>query len=125
MNSDNLDEINNVINKLENELKPYNLTYLWHLAFNARSKWYEEGEKSNICFLNIIKGRTTQTSIEKIITEEGEVDSQEGIATLIKNFYSHIYSKKETMIKMDEDYLKITFLNCQMMIDIFWTWKLR
>jgi exonuclease III len=106
LNSGNLNLINDSIASLENELEPYNLAYSKNLAFRARAKWYEEGEKSNKYFLNMIKRRSAQTSIEKIVTEEGEADSQEGIATLIKNFYSNLYSEKETIIENDENYLK-------------------
>ena len=106
LNSENLNRINDTITSLENDLEPYNLAYSRNLAFRARAKWYEEGEKSNKYFLNMIKRRSAQTNIEKIVTEEGEADSQEGIATLIKNFYSSLYSEKETIIENDENYLK-------------------
>jgi exonuclease III/uncharacterized protein YlzI (FlbEa/FlbD family) len=102
----NLNLINDSITSLENELEPYNLAYSRNLAFRARAKWYEEGEKSNKYFLNMIKRRSAQTSIEKITTEEGEAESQEGIASLIKNFYSNLYSEKETIIENDDNYLR-------------------
>jgi len=106
MNFGKLNEINNTITSLENELEPYNLAYSRSLAFKARAKWYEEGEKSNKYFLNMIKRRSAQTNIEKIVTDEGESDSQEGIAMLIKNFYSNLYNEKESIIEEDDDYLK-------------------
>ena len=101
----NLNLINDSIARLEHELEPYNLAYSRNLAFRARAKWYEEGEKSNKYFLNMIKRRSAQTSIDKIVTEEGEADSQEGIATLIKNFYTSLFSEKETEIEEDDNYL--------------------
>jgi exonuclease III len=106
LNSGKLNEISESITSLENELEPYNLSYSRSLAFKARAKWYEEGEKSNKYFLNMIKRRSAQTSIEKIVTDEGESDSQEGIATLIKNFYSNLYNEKESIIDEDDEYLK-------------------
>ncbi len=65
---------------MENELEPYNLAYYRNLAFKARTKWYEGRETSNKYFLNIIKWRSAQTNTEKIVMDEGESDSQKGIA---------------------------------------------
>ena len=106
LNSGKQNEINNLITSLENELEPYNLSYSRSLALKARAKWYEGREKSNKYFLNMIKPRSAKTTIEKIVTEEGESDSQEGIATLIKNFYSNLYNEKESIIAEDNEYLK-------------------
>lgn len=76
LNPEDLNRINVAITSFENELEPYNLAYSRNLAFRARAKWYKKGEKSNKYFLNMIKHRSAQTFIEKIVTEEGEADSQ-------------------------------------------------
>jgi len=44
--------------------------------------------------------------IEKIVTEEGEADSQESIKSLIKFFYNTLSSEKEAIIENDENYQK-------------------
>jgi hypothetical protein len=106
MNFGKLNEINDSITSLENELEPYNLAYYRSLAFKAIAKWYDEGEKSNKYFLNMIERRSAQTNIEKIVMDEGESDSQEGITMLIKNFYSNLYNEKESIIEEEEEYLK-------------------
>jgi hypothetical protein len=70
------------------------------LARLSRSKWYQEGEKSNKYFFNILAYRQSQKNIEVMENEQGDmIEDQEQIKKLITDFYRNLYSKEENNIE--------------------------
>ncbi len=60
------------------------------------AKWYEEGEKSNAYFLNLITRRKEQTTITKLDRNGESLTCQKDITEHVVDFYSELYSEKET-----------------------------
>jgi exonuclease III len=98
-------EINNLVLKndieqalthLEEERKSYLDQLSKKLSLRAQVKWYEEGERSNKYFLNIIKKRTEQQMITKLTGQDGVLETQEEIMEHVTDFYKQLYAHKET-----------------------------
>jgi len=70
------------------------------LSLRAQAKWYEEGERSNKYFLNIIKKRSQQKLITNLDKQGTPLTKQQEIMTHVTDFYSALYDKKDT----DDDY---------------------
>jgi exonuclease III len=66
------------------------------LSIRAQAKWYEEGEKSNKYFLNIIKKRSEQKSITKLRSNTDIYVTQDSIMNHVTEFYSSLYDHRET-----------------------------
>ncbi len=75
----------------QRSLEAKNLIYL------SRAKWAEEGEKSSKYFLNLIKNRSADSSIQTIRTQNGCVTGQELVEKEIYIFYKELYSQKDTI----------------------------
>ena len=80
-------------------MKPnkYELFYE-HLARGAiirsRANWYEQGEKSNKCFLNLETHKISKSSIRKAYTKDGFLTSDpKRIMKEVEDFYSGLYKK--------------------------------
>ena len=95
-NSNLLTQIDNTFLTLELDLKKYLDEKAKYLILRSGAKWYEEGERSNAYFLNIINKRNEQTQITKLESTNGVVTSQAAIMDHIVNFYSDLYSSKDT-----------------------------
>jgi len=95
-------DIDNAISQLESELKVILDTKAKSLILRSGAKWYEEGEKNNAYFLNIINKRQQQTLIAKIDSPHGTLTSQNDIMDHIVGFYENLYSHKETDDNFDE-----------------------
>jgi len=91
------DNIDNCIKVLKSDLHK-----IWEekskaLAFKAKVKWFDEGEKSNRYFLNIIKKRGLETTISRIQSDERTAVGQKEVQELIKDFYSNLYSVRQDL----------------------------
>jgi len=95
-----LTEVNNTIGTLENEKKVFLDNHSKRLSLRAQAKWYEEGERSNKYFLNIIKKRSQQKLITNLDKQGTPLTKQQEIMTHVTDFYSALYDKKDT----DDDY---------------------
>ena len=66
------------------------------LIIRSKSNWYEQGEKSSKCFLNLEKRNWVKSHIRKLISDSGNVfNDPSGILSSIKDFYA-------TFIQMEE-----------------------
>jgi len=97
-----------ISNKIESSLRELNtgLEEIWvekskQLALKAKVKWFNEGEKSNKYFLNIINKRMKETTIKTLQNGNTVVSGQSGVENLVKEFYSDLYSEREDL---DSDY---------------------
>ena len=66
--------------------------------------WYQHGEKSTKCFLNLEKKRGNQNQIRKLIIDEKEIDGDVEILkkkseVSMKNFYAILLLRLSTRIK--------------------------
>ncbi len=66
------------------------------LSLRAQAKWYEEGERSNKYFLNIINRRTEQKLITKLVDQGRTYESQDEIMEHVTDFYRDLYDCKNT-----------------------------
>jgi hypothetical protein len=98
-----LTDINNTITTLEAERDRYLDQLSKKLSLRAQEKWYEEGERSNKYFLNIIKKRGEQKLITKLSNQNNIFESQKEIMEHVTNFYSELYDSKETNDNYNED----------------------
>jgi exonuclease III len=96
INGVQLRDINDTIAILETEHKIFLDEQSKKLCLRAQLKWYEEGERSNKYFLNIIKKKSQDKLITKLYTPSGLVTDQENIANHITEFYKDLYNHKET-----------------------------
>jgi len=67
------------------------------LAMQAKCKWFDEGEKSNKYFLNLLKRRRNETTINELVDGEETAKTQEEIESMVLKFYSNLYSEDVTL----------------------------
>jgi retron-type reverse transcriptase len=79
-----------------------------YLAWRAKMKWYNEGEKSNKYFLNLLKRRTEQSEMTSIEIDGSIVTDQESINYEVNEYYKRLYSQNSTM-QMDDSFLSNLF----------------
>lgn len=91
-----LNNINETILTLEAEYNVFLDNKAKNLSLRAKSKWFEHGERSNKYFLNIIKKRTEQTMITRLVTDEFVLETQELIMNHTTEFYKKLYDKNTT-----------------------------
>jgi len=92
-----LADVNHTIKSLEAERNRFLDERAKKLAIRAQTKWYEEGERSNKYFFNIIKKRSEQKLITKLTTTDNEeLVTQEKIMSHVTDFYAKLYDNKET-----------------------------
>ena len=73
------------------------------LAMLAKCKWFDEGEKSNKYFLNLLKRRKDETTLKELVNGGGEVTHlPEEIEAMVVKFYSNLYNEDNTL-KDDKD----------------------
>lgn len=95
-------QTNNSIEKIQADLDVILENESKKLAHRAQSTWYNEGEKSNKYFLNIIKKREASQQINSIIDEHGnEKTNIKDKLQLAEKFYSNIYKKNTKLEKPD------------------------
>ena len=94
-------EMETIIDGCLNELN-ISLHSIWEdksrkLALKAKVKWFDEGEKSNKYFLNIIKKRQSETHLNRL--EEGYkvATGQKELETLVTGFYANLYDSKDNL----------------------------
>jgi hypothetical protein len=62
------------------------------LANLARTKWYNEGEKSNKYFLNMLKRQQSRSDMNCLIINGVECTNGDMIKEHVKDFYQHLYN---------------------------------
>jgi hypothetical protein len=71
------------------------------LAQKARSRWYNEGEKSNKYFLNLLKRRTQYNKMSKLMVNGSIVTDETQIRTEVTRFYKELYNSTEMVDNAD------------------------
>ena len=72
------------------------------LAMRAKCKWFDEGEKSNKYFLNLLKRRKNETTLKELNDGREVAHTQAEIEAIVVKFYSNLYSEDNTL-KNDYD----------------------
>jgi len=64
----------------------------YKLAKCAKTKWYNEGEKSNKYFLNLLKRQQYKSEMDCLIINGIEVKDHKRIREYVQNFYKNLYN---------------------------------
>ncbi len=98
-----LNNINTAIDQIRAKVNISQIRYTEELAFKARVKWFELGERSNKYFLGLLKMRQKQKFISSIICEgilyRGIIDVQ----IAVRKFYNNLYEKVVTSMADKEE----------------------
>ncbi len=78
------------------------------LAWSARSKWYNEGEKSNKYFLNLLKARTARNEMTSLKINDIEVNDPEAIEHEVNKYYNDLYNSSFKTVE-NNDFLNEMF----------------
>jgi exonuclease III len=99
-------KIDTAINKLKATLLLKRNKMTDYRTFRSTAKWFEYGEKPNKFFLSLLKSRQNQKLISRIKCEEKEYLGQSEVMKGITSFYSNLYSKKDKLVKISDDFYK-------------------
>ncbi len=78
------------------------------LALKARSKWYNEGEKSNKYFLNLLKIGSSKNEMNALNIEGTLTTNSDKINEEVNNYYRKLYNNNP-IIEENNDFLKEMF----------------
>jgi len=79
------------------------------LAQRAKTKWYNEGERSNKYFLNLLKRNNEGSEMKTLMVNDVEIDNPAEIRAAVTDFYRQLYNKDESTIRCDENFLDSMF----------------
>ncbi len=94
-------QIDRDIAGFETELSEFFEAKSKKLANKARVQWFNEGEKSNKYFLNLITKRQKEMQIQNLQSQHKTADNQKDLEKLVVEFYSNLYEEDKTLIKDD------------------------
>jgi hypothetical protein len=80
-----------------------------NLAWKARTKWYNEGERSNKYFLNLLKRNNTITEMDQIQVEGRLIKDPRQIGVVVNEYYTKLYNNINTNAEPNLSYLKDLF----------------
>ena len=82
------DRLINDYNKCNEELESLYDYITEGIILRSRATWYEKGEKSTKCFLNLEKRNKTKSHVRKLINPDGsEETNPKNILAYIKSFF--------------------------------------
>ena len=67
------------------------------IAMKAKCKWFDEGEKSNKYFLNLLKRRKSETVLSELSNGNQTAQSQSEIEDLVVKFYGQLYEIDDSL----------------------------
>jgi hypothetical protein len=74
-----------------------------NLAWKAKTKWYNEGERSNKYFLNLLKRNTVGAEMTSIIDNGNQITDPIQIENCINDYYSRLYDEEADSERLDEN----------------------
>jgi hypothetical protein len=80
-----------------------------HLAWKAKTKWYNDGEKSNKYFLNLLKANAINNEMTSLRVDNGLVTEQNEINSIVNAYYRKLYNNDTMNIVDDEEFLNEMF----------------
>ena len=101
------DQLINDYNKFKEELESLYDYITDGIILRSRATWYEKGEKSTKCFLNLEKRNKTKSHVRKLINPDGsEGTDPKNILANIKSFCSELYARRSVKAEKEiYDYL--------------------
>jgi len=72
------------------------------LAWKTRTKWYNEGEKSNKYFLNLLKGSANRVEMPKLLNEGRLIVEPKEISKVVNLYYERLYNRGPRDISEEE-----------------------
>jgi hypothetical protein len=66
------------------------------LAHRAKTKWYNEGERSNKYFLNSLKRQNKSSEMKALVVDDCEITDSNEIRATVTQFYHKLYNKDES-----------------------------
>jgi len=90
-------ELEAAITELQTEVDEFQKTRAERIANKAKCRWFDEGEKSNKYFLNLLKRRRDETTLKTLEHGDIKANSQKGIEDLVVNFYSNLYDENKDL----------------------------
>jgi hypothetical protein len=79
------------------------------LATRAKTKWYNEGERSNKYFLNLLKRQHEKSEMRSLLIDNNEVSDPEQIRREVTQFYQDLYNADNAGLVIDETFLDEMF----------------
>jgi hypothetical protein len=79
------------------------------LAHRAKTRWYNEGERSNKYFLNLLKRNREGSEMSALNVEEREITEPEQVRDDVTQFYQKLYNKDESALECDDRFLDAMF----------------
>ena len=90
------------INRLKAEIAKLNLEKGTSLANKLKTKWYNEGERSNKYFLALLRRREANGQLTKLTIDNREVSEPKEIESHVTNFYRTLYNQPEEPYSEEE-----------------------
>jgi exonuclease III len=99
------------------------------LAHRAKTKWYNEGEKSNKYFLNLLKRQAERSDMNILNVNGVDVDDNSVIVKEVQNYYSELYNQ-DTASVVDDTFFSNMFtlpaeqnacINAPITLDELWS----
>jgi len=79
------------------------------LAERAKTKWYNEGERSNKYFLNLLKRRSEANEMNTLLVDNIEITDPEAIRGQVTDFYHKLYNRDESTLQIDDNFFDEMF----------------
>jgi len=80
-----------------------------NLAWKAKTKWYNEGEKSNKYFLNLLRANSKKIEMDKINMNGKMITDPTVVNKVVNDFYSNLYNKNVCEIAGNDSFLEEMF----------------
>jgi exonuclease III len=80
-----------------------------NLAWKFKTKWYNEGERSNKYFLNLMNSGTSKNEMTKLKIDDNIINDPNNIAAEVNNFYTRLYNLENTTLMNNADLLREMF----------------
>jgi hypothetical protein len=81
------------------------------LAFEARTRWYNEGEKSNKYFLNFLKRQNERNEMVSLIINGIESTDEVEIKNEVENYYQSLYNHQHISVISDNFFQHMFTIN--------------
>ena len=92
----------NKINLIKSKISKLNLERGKQLADRLKTKWYNEGERSNKYFLALLKRREAMGQLNELEINGNHVTDEKTIEAEITRFYTDLYNQQLTQKTDDE-----------------------
>jgi hypothetical protein len=75
-----------------------------NLAWKTKTKWYNEGERSNKYFLNLLKRNSTNGDMNALRVDGNLITDHSQINMLVNDYYRKLYNKEKIANTLDDSF---------------------